>query len=276
MPWVVWVDPAVYCWSAHLHSEVFIRAECGTEPCPWAPWPPACFLVQDALNALHCPGAGDEGGLQLLCTAHREECRLTRAPSTFHMGLRRRGLNRSLVLVIPGRHFHAAGKTNGKYTTTGCSLHPRDTHTSSRCLVGSQTVMEKSTARTVRDVTERISKGTRHLCLDSWTDAWTSLHHSHKHLLHFWASCTFQSFSIAMCQSRALGDTFTQFGTAASCLQGHLSNVLTLQCCLALLSSVISFFFPLLFPKASQQLRQSLLQSWAQNNLQLIFCLSLG
>jgi len=93
-----------------------------------------------------------------------------KATSTFHVGLRRRGLSRSPVSVIPGRDFQAAGTTNGKHTTAGCSLPPRaqeDSHTSSCCAVGSQTVMEKSTARTVGDVTERISKGTRHLCLDS-------------------------------------------------------------------------------------------------------------
>lgn len=227
VPWVVWVEPIacswltkVHSWSAYLHSQRIHRGWSWVRTVPVCTVTPSRFCqCMTMLNALRCPGAGAERGLQLLRDAPEVECRLTRlkATGTFHAGLRR-GLSYSPASVDPGRHFHAAGTTNGKYKTAGCSLCPRaqeDSHTSSCWSVGSQTVMEKSTARIVRDVTERISKGTRHLCLDSWIDAGTSTHQSHNHHLYFCTYCMFQSFFIAMCQSRALGDIFTQFGTAA-------------------------------------------------------------
>lgn len=128
---------------------------------------------------------------RLLCPVCCEEHRLTswrlpepsegyqqplKATSILHMGLRRREVSSSQLSVVPGRHFCAAGTTNGTYRTTGHSCCPRGQSHSFCCSAGHRTVMEKSTTRTVTDVTERISKDTKHLCLDSWVDAGTSTH----------------------------------------------------------------------------------------------------
>lgn len=74
-----------------------------------------------------------------------------------HSRLRRSGLSQSLGSVIPGKPFHAAETTNGKYTTAERSLCPRaqgDSHGSSCCSEGSRPGMGTSTTRAARDVTE--------------------------------------------------------------------------------------------------------------------------
>lgn len=50
---------------------------------------------------------------------------LLKATSTFHAGSRRKELSSSQLSVAPGRHFCAAGTTNGKYRNAGHSLWPR-------------------------------------------------------------------------------------------------------------------------------------------------------
>lgn len=59
----------------------------------------------------------------------------------------RSGLSLSLGSVIPGRPFHAAETTNGKYTTAEKTFCPRaqgDSHGSSCCSEGSQPMMGTS------------------------------------------------------------------------------------------------------------------------------------
>lgn len=205
----------VYTWN------VFIRAEHGSEPCPCALWPQQVWLQPHTECVLGMCLASSSSAM---CAGRRTGGlaegyqTLLKATSIFHTTWRRRELSSSQLSVVPGRHFCAADTTNCKYRTAGHSLPsqgPRGQSHSFCCSVGHRTVMEKSATRTVIDVTERISKDTKHLCLDSWIGAGTSTHQSHKHHLHLCVYRMFQSFSIAMCQRMALGDTFTSFGTAA-------------------------------------------------------------
>lgn len=134
-----------------LHTEiVLIRAEHGSELCPWAPWPPVGLAVAPhwmqaghcmaSSSSVQCAGWGTGG----LAEGYQN---LLKATSSFHRGWRRRELSSSHLSVVSGRHFCAAGTRNGKFRTLGiaCAPGPGGQSHSLCCSVGHWAVMEKST-----------------------------------------------------------------------------------------------------------------------------------
>lgn len=189
------------CSSFLVYTQnVFIRAEHGSELCPCAPWPAGVWLQPHTGGGMHT------------CAASEGYQHLPRGGENWAVP--------SSLLFLAGISVQLGQQTVSTELLGIASPQGPRRQSHSFCCSGHWTGMETSATRAVTDVTERISKDTKHLCLDSWIGPGTPTHqqnhnHNHKHDLHLWAYCMFQSFSIAMCQRRALGDTFISFGTAA-------------------------------------------------------------